>query len=208
MKKPFRSRAIGRGEIKADGSLDLVQRVEDEGEQPRERHWRMRRTAPGHYTGTMTEARGPVTVEEVSGRYRFRFRMDGNVAVEQWLTPMPGRPLGAEPGDDPQIWRPCWRVRRHDPQAGLVARDRFEAQGAGNKAAMFGIVGRVALAVVNRQFTEIEGRDAVQAGSVDAQLIGVRAALVVGVDAAGLAEMMLGGAGVEAVGGELVRALR
>ena len=46
MKKPFRSRAIGKGEIKADGSLDLVQRVEDEGEQPRERHWRMRLPRP------------------------------------------------------------------------------------------------------------------------------------------------------------------
>jgi hypothetical protein len=89
MKKPFRSRAIGKGEIKADGSLELVQRVEDEGEQPRDRRWRMRRTSPGHYAGTMSDARGPVTVEEVSGRYRFRFRMDGNIAVEQWLTPMP-----------------------------------------------------------------------------------------------------------------------
>ena len=29
MKKPFRSRAIGRGEIRADGTLGLVQRVED-----------------------------------------------------------------------------------------------------------------------------------------------------------------------------------
>jgi len=64
MKKAFRSRAIGKGEIKADGSLDLVQRVEDEGEQPRERRWRMRRVAPGRYTGTMSDARGPVSVEE------------------------------------------------------------------------------------------------------------------------------------------------
>jgi hypothetical protein len=89
MKKPFRSRAVGKGEIKADGSLELVQRVEDEGEQPRDRRWRMRRTAPGRYAGTMSDARGPVTVEEVGGRYRFRFRMEGNIAVEQWLTPMP-----------------------------------------------------------------------------------------------------------------------
>ena len=36
-KKPFKSRAIGKGEIRFDGSLDLVQRVEDQGEQPRER---------------------------------------------------------------------------------------------------------------------------------------------------------------------------
>lgn len=89
MKKPFRSRAVGKGEIKADGSLDLVQRVEDEGEKPRERRWKMRRVGPGRYSGTMTDAKGPVTVEEVGGRYRFRFKMSGNVAVEQWLTPMP-----------------------------------------------------------------------------------------------------------------------
>jgi hypothetical protein len=88
-KKPFRSRAIGKGVIKPDGTLELVQRVEDEGEQPRERRWRMRRTTPGHYAGTMSDARGPVTVEEVGGRFRFRFRMDGNVSVEQWLTPLP-----------------------------------------------------------------------------------------------------------------------
>ena len=89
MNKPFQSRAIGKGEIMPDGSLHLVQRVEDQGQQPRERRWRMRQVAPGRYTGTMSEARGPVTVDTVAGRYRFRFRMEGNVSVEQWLTPMP-----------------------------------------------------------------------------------------------------------------------
>lgn len=88
-KKPFRSRAIGKGQIKSDGSLELIQRVEDEGQQPRERRWHMRQVSPGHYTGTMSEAAGPVTVEEIEGRYRFRFRMQGSVAVEQWLTPLP-----------------------------------------------------------------------------------------------------------------------
>ena len=87
MKKPYRSRAVGRGEIAPDGTLNLVQKVEDQGQLPRERRWKMRKVAPGKYAGTMSEARGPVTVEEVDGKYRFRFRMDGNVAVEQWLIP-------------------------------------------------------------------------------------------------------------------------
>ena len=86
-KKPFQSRAIGRGEIRPDGSLVLVQRVHDEGEQPRNRRWHMRQVGPGRYTGTMSEAKGPVTVEEVDGGYRFRFRMDGSITVEQWLIP-------------------------------------------------------------------------------------------------------------------------
>jgi hypothetical protein len=89
MKKPFRSHATGRGVIKPDGSLDLVQRVVDEGQQPRERRWRIHKVGPGKFAGTMSEASGPVTIDEIGDRYRFRFRMQGSVAVEQWLTPAP-----------------------------------------------------------------------------------------------------------------------
>jgi hypothetical protein len=89
MKKPFRSRAVGVGQISSDGTLTLVQRIEDEGQLPRERRWKMRKVGPGKYSGTMTEAKGPVTVDEVDGKYRFRFRMEGSVAVEQWLIPAP-----------------------------------------------------------------------------------------------------------------------
>lgn len=87
MKRPYRSRAIGKGEILPDGTLVLVQRVEDQGQPPRERRWRIRRVGSGRYSGTMTDAKGPVTVEQIGGRYRFSFRMSGNVAVEQWLDP-------------------------------------------------------------------------------------------------------------------------
>jgi hypothetical protein len=87
MRKPFRSRAIGKGEIRSDGTLNLVQRVEDDGQPPRERRWRVRKVAPGRYAGTMSEAKGPVTVMQVDSRYQFRFRMEGSVSVEQWLTP-------------------------------------------------------------------------------------------------------------------------
>ncbi len=88
-KKPFKSRSIGRGEIKPDGTLHLVQRVEEAEKSPFDRRWRIRQVAPGRFSGTMSEAKGPVTVEAVGGRYRFRFKMKGNVSVEQWLTPMP-----------------------------------------------------------------------------------------------------------------------
>lgn len=88
-KKPYRSRTLGRGEIRSDGSLHLVQRVQDEGRRAYDRHWRMRRVGDGQFAGTMSEAKGPVTVQEVSGRYRFRFKMKGNISIEQWLTPLP-----------------------------------------------------------------------------------------------------------------------
>lgn len=89
MQKAFRSRAVGKGEILPDGSLRLVQRIEDQGQLPKERRWRIRKVGAGRYSGTMSEAKGPVAVEEIGGRYRFHFRMEGSVSVEQWLTPAP-----------------------------------------------------------------------------------------------------------------------
>ena len=89
MRKPFESRSLGRGEIDG-GVLELVQRVHDEGKAPFDRRWRMRQVGPGRFAGSMTEAAGPVVAEEVGGSYRFRFKMKGNLSVEQWLTPLPG----------------------------------------------------------------------------------------------------------------------
>lgn len=90
MKKPYRTRSVGLGRIERDGSLSLVQRVEDEGRPPRERKWKIRKVGPSRYSGTMTEAVGPVSIEEVAGRYRFRFKMKGHLSVEQWMAPQPG----------------------------------------------------------------------------------------------------------------------
>lgn len=90
LKKAYRSLAIGHGRVERDGSLTLVQRVEDQGKPPRERRWRVRRAGPGRFTATMNEAVGPVSIEKIGNRYRFSFKMKGNLAVEQWLTPLPG----------------------------------------------------------------------------------------------------------------------
>ena len=87
MKKALKTRSLGVGKIKPDGSLELVQRVEDEGKPPRERRWNIRKVGPKRYVGTMNEATGPVVIEEVDDRYRFRFKMKGNLAVEQWIIP-------------------------------------------------------------------------------------------------------------------------
>ncbi len=89
-KKPVRTRSVGRGTINPDGTLDLVQRVEEAGKPTRIRRWLIRRVAAGRFTGTMSEATGPVTVEQVGQGYRFRFKLKGNLSVEQWLTPHAG----------------------------------------------------------------------------------------------------------------------
>ena len=89
MKKPFRSKTLGSGDIHG-GVLTLVQKVVEEGKAPYDRRWKMRQASPGRFTGSMSEAVGPVIAEEVGGRYRFRFKMQGNLTIEQWLTPLPG----------------------------------------------------------------------------------------------------------------------
>ncbi len=50
----------------------------------------MKQVAPGHFLGIMSQASGPVTIDLIGGRYRFRFRMVGGLSVEEWLTPLPG----------------------------------------------------------------------------------------------------------------------
>ena len=89
-KNAYQTRSIGNGEIRKDGALHLVQRVEEDGRAPFERRWVIRQVGPGRFSGTMSEAVGAVTVEELKGRFRFRFKMKGSVSVEQWLTPLPG----------------------------------------------------------------------------------------------------------------------
>ena len=89
MRKPYRSRTLGDGRIE-DGVLHLLQHVRQDGKAPYDRRWRVRQTAPGRFTAAMSEAVGPVAIDQVGQRYRFRFKMKGNVAVEQWLIPLPG----------------------------------------------------------------------------------------------------------------------
>ena len=88
LRKPFKARSQGVGRIEPDGALSLVQQVEEGGEPKKERRWRIHRVGPNRFAGTMTEAVGPVSVEKVGERFRFRFRMKGGLAVEQWLTPL------------------------------------------------------------------------------------------------------------------------
>ena len=88
MRKPYKARSQGVGRIEADGSLHLVQQVEENDEPRKERRWRIRQVAPNRFTGTMSDAVGPVAVDKVGGRFRFRFKMRGGLSVEQWLTPL------------------------------------------------------------------------------------------------------------------------
>jgi hypothetical protein len=88
--RPYETHSIGEGRIERDGSLTLVQRVQDEGKPAHERRWHVREVSPDLFSASMTEAVGPVTIDRVGDRYRFRFKLKGNLSAEQMLIPLPG----------------------------------------------------------------------------------------------------------------------
>ena len=87
MSKPRRVTSLGHGTVGSDGSLTLIQDVQGEGKGPHQRVWRIRRVAVDKYTGTMSEAAGPVTISQVGDRYRFRFKLRSGLSAEEWLSP-------------------------------------------------------------------------------------------------------------------------
>ena len=88
--KSYATHSTGVGRIDRDGTLVLLQKVFDEGKPPQDRSWRVRQVGPGRYTGSMSEAVGPVTIDRVGNSYRFRFAMKGRLAVEQVIAPLAG----------------------------------------------------------------------------------------------------------------------
>ena len=78
------------GRVDKQGLLILDQQVAVEGDPLRQRHWRLKQVAPGRFSGTLSDARGPVEVEVAGQSVRIRYRMKGNLRVEQTLTPLPG----------------------------------------------------------------------------------------------------------------------
>jgi hypothetical protein len=93
--KEYGTHSTGEGRIESDGSLLLIQQVFDDGKSPHERRWHIRQVGPGRYTGTMSEAVGPVMIDKVGERYRFRFAMDGRLSVEQMMASLPGGRLAS-----------------------------------------------------------------------------------------------------------------
>jgi len=83
-------RVQSEGVIEADGSLTLVQRIEEGDKDSRTRSWTIREAGPGRYEGTLTDAVGPVEGTAEGNRLTLRYKMDGGFRVKQVLTLAPG----------------------------------------------------------------------------------------------------------------------
>jgi hypothetical protein len=79
-----------RGRLDAGGALILDQVVEEEGKPARKRVWRLVRSGVSGVTGTISDAKGPVTGEFAGGTLHLRYRLQEGPSVEQWITLQPG----------------------------------------------------------------------------------------------------------------------
>ena len=79
-----------RGRIEQGGVLVLDQIVEEEGKPPRRSSWRLARSGGNRITGTISDARGPVTGEVAGNVIHLRYRSAEGPSVEQRITLQPG----------------------------------------------------------------------------------------------------------------------
>jgi hypothetical protein len=87
LNQPQAVRVESFGTVASDGTLVLRQTIDVAGDKPRQRVWRLRRTGPASYTGTLSDARGPVAVTAERGAIRIRYRTTDGLSVQQWLVP-------------------------------------------------------------------------------------------------------------------------
>jgi hypothetical protein len=70
-----------------DGQLVIDQVVRIQGEKNQSRHWELRETTPGNYSGTISDAKGKVTAWVSGSELHIKYTMkDGGMSVSQVLT--------------------------------------------------------------------------------------------------------------------------
>jgi hypothetical protein len=79
--------SIGR---RVPGGLILDQTIRKANGPPSTRRWTISRVAPNKYTGTLTDAVGPVTAEVIGPRAEIAYSMRHGFKVEQQLAQQPG----------------------------------------------------------------------------------------------------------------------
>lgn len=70
-----------------DGSLVIKQTVNEPGKPLKNRVWRLRETSPGHYQGTLSDAVGPVRIEQKGDSIRIRYKAKDHLDFDQVMTP-------------------------------------------------------------------------------------------------------------------------
>ncbi|MFW2853587.1 DUF3833 family protein [Sphingomonas sp. TX0543] len=85
-----RVHVVSDGRVEPDGTLVLIQRVEEGSKPPRERTWHMRDLGGGLFAVSLSDAIGPVEADVAGNRLHLRFRAKGGLGIEQWIYRQPG----------------------------------------------------------------------------------------------------------------------
>ncbi len=80
------TRAVSKGTLQPDGSLVIKQTVEIGDDPIRNRTWRLRKTASGKVTGTISDATSPVTGTIKGNVMTLSYKLEGGLKVSQVLT--------------------------------------------------------------------------------------------------------------------------
>ncbi|UAJ12330.1 DUF3833 family protein [Glacieibacterium megasporae] len=80
----------GHGVVEADGSLRLEQTVRVGDKAATRRTWHLYRVAAGRYSGTLSDAKGPVSGDGTGNQLHLSFAMRGGLQAEQFLYLQPG----------------------------------------------------------------------------------------------------------------------
>ena len=81
----------GYGAMRGGGEFVLDQTMTVAGDKaPQRRQWQLHQISPGHFGGTISDGKGPVTIDVAGNRLLIRYTMTNGMKVESVLTIDPG----------------------------------------------------------------------------------------------------------------------
>ena len=76
----------GFGAMRGNGVFVLDQTMIVTGAAAKNRQWQLHQISPGHFGGTISDAKGPVTIDVTGNRLLIRYTMNNGLKVESVLT--------------------------------------------------------------------------------------------------------------------------
>ncbi len=89
MGKPRQFHVESSGSELSDGTFRLEQRVTFQGKPPQDRTWIIATVSPNHYSGTLSDAAGPMAGSTSGPRLSLRYRVKGPLVMHQELELLP-----------------------------------------------------------------------------------------------------------------------
>lgn len=76
----------GYGAMRGNGVFVLDQAMTVTGETAKNRRWQLHQISPGHFGGTISDAKGPVTIDVTGNRLLIKYTMQNGLKVESVIT--------------------------------------------------------------------------------------------------------------------------